>query len=89
MSTDIHAVTEVFDVVDVTLADVKKAKDDGFKWTDVIMFANLWNPVKKAMADANQAVAEAKGMDADDVQVLVGRAVKVTQEVVSIFEPAT
>lgn len=88
MATDIHAVVEAFDVVDVVLADAKKAKSDGFPWTDIVLFTNLWTPVKKALADAALVVPEAKGMDADDAAVLVMRAVKVAQEVMDIFAPA-
>lgn len=88
MATDIHALTEAFDVVDQVLTDAKKAKADGFPWTDIVLFTNLWTPVKKALSDVALVVPEAKGMDADDAAVVVTRAVKVAQEVMDIFAPA-
>jgi hypothetical protein len=88
MSTDIHAITEIFDVVDVALADVKAALADGkVDWTDAMKFTNLWSPVKKALSDVTLAAAEAKGMDGDDVQVLLSRAVQVVTEVVAAVTP--
>jgi hypothetical protein len=88
MSTDIHALTECFDAVDAALADVKKAKADGFPWTDAVLLANLWSPVKKAVGDAALVVQEAKALDGDDVQTLAQRALQVAEEVAAIFMPA-
>lgn len=90
MATDIHALKEALDLVDVALVDAKKAAAaNGSILSDIVLFANLFAPVKTALADAKLVAAEVKTIDNDDAAYLLQRLVTLVEEVVAIFTPAT